>query len=95
VAANPDASSALLEDLARHASAARKTFRLIARHPNATAPALLACLPDTRARPLAAGHPALPPSTIADLLTDDDWQTVEAAAANPALPLAAMTSLMP
>ncbi|MFE7842336.1 hypothetical protein ACFU53_41640 [Streptomyces sp. NPDC057474] len=93
VAANPDATPALLEDLSRHRPPARKAFREIARHPHATAPALLACLADERARLLAAGHPALPPEVITDLLTDTDRQVAEAAAANPSLPLAVMEEL--
>ncbi|MEV7010464.1 hypothetical protein [Streptosporangium sp. NPDC051022] len=95
VAQNPDASPALLESLARHRPPAQKAFREIARHRNATASALLACLPDRRARSVAAGHPALPPQVIAELLTDDDWNVVEAAAANPSLPPATMVKLVP
>ncbi|MFD3625097.1 hypothetical protein [Streptomyces sp. NPDC058698] len=87
VAANPDATPALLEDLARHKPPVQKAFREIARHRNASAPALLACLGDTRSRPIAAGRPALPPPIIEGLLTDADWQVVEAAAANPSLPV--------
>jgi hypothetical protein len=93
VAANPDASAALLEDLTRHVPPVRKAFREVARHRNATAPALLACLADAQARPLAAGHPSLPPQAIAELLTDTDGQTAEAAAANPSLPRAVMARL--
>jgi hypothetical protein len=95
VAANPDATPALLEGLTRHDPPVRKAFREVARHPNATARALLACLADERARPVAASHPALPPQVIAELLTDTDWQVVEAAAANPALPRAVMSTLLP
>ncbi|MFI6540668.1 hypothetical protein ACIBHY_49990 [Nonomuraea sp. NPDC050547] len=95
VAANPDATATLLQDLAQHRPPARKAFREIARHPSATAVALLACLADRQARPLAARHPALPPSAIVELLDDEDWQVVEAAAANPSLPLAAMRELIP
>lgn len=95
VAANPDATPALLEDLARHRPPVHKAFREIARHRHATAPALLTCLTDRRARPTAAGHPALPPPVVVELLTDSDWQVVEAAAANPSLPTAAMLELLP
>ncbi|MFF1641501.1 hypothetical protein ACFVXA_28505 [Streptomyces sp. NPDC058246] len=95
VAANPDATPALLEDLARHEPPVQKAFREIARHRHATAPALLACLADRRARPLAARHPALPPSVIVELLTDADWQVREAAAANPSLPPSVMSDLVP
>jgi hypothetical protein len=95
VATNPDASPALLEDLTRHQPPVQKAFREIARHRNATAPALLACLSDRQARPIAARHPALPPQVIVTLLSDDDWQVVEAAAANPSLPLAVMPELVP
>ena len=93
VAANPDATPALLEHLSRHRPPARRAFREIARHPHATAPALLACLADERAKPIAAGHPALPPEVIRDLLTDTDPQVAEAAAANPSLPPAVMERL--
>jgi hypothetical protein len=95
VAANPDATPSLLEDLTRHRPSVHKAFREVARHRNATAPALLACLADKQARPIAAGHPALPPPVIVELLTDLDWQVVEAAAANPSLPLPVMSDLMP
>ncbi|MGW2200022.1 hypothetical protein ACWCSH_47825, partial [Streptosporangium sp. NPDC001682] len=71
VAKNPDASPALLEDLTRHRPPAQKAFREVARHRNATAPALLACLSDRQARPIAAGHPDLPPQVIVELLADD------------------------
>ncbi len=95
VASNPDASPALLEDLTRHEPPAQKALREIARHRNATAQALLACLAGRQARPLAAGHPALPPPVIVELLTDADWQVAEAAAANPSLPLSVMADLVP
>jgi hypothetical protein len=94
-AANPEAPPALLEDLARREPPVRKVFREVARHRNATAAALLACMADERAKPVAAGHPALPPQVIVELLTDDDWQVVEAAAANPSLPLSVMSELVP
>ncbi|MET7516935.1 hypothetical protein ABZS88_26305 [Streptomyces sp. NPDC005480] len=95
VAANPDATPAMLEDLTRHEPPVQKAFREVARHPNATGSALHNCLADKQARPLAAGHPALPPHVIAELLTDTDWQVVEAAAANPSLPRAVMSGLIP
>ncbi|MFF3688111.1 hypothetical protein [Streptomyces sp. NPDC002187] len=95
VAANPDATPALLEDLTRHEPSVQRMFREVARHRNATASALLACLADKQARPLAAGHPALPPPVIVELLTDANWKVVEAAAANPSLPLAVMSDLVP
>ncbi|MEV0537977.1 hypothetical protein [Kitasatospora sp. NPDC050463] len=95
VAANPDATPALLEHLARHRPPVQKAFREIARHRHATAPALLACLTDRQARPIAASHPALPPAVIVELLADDNWQVVEAAAANPSLPPASMLELVP
>ncbi|MFC9243783.1 hypothetical protein ACFT7S_06940 [Streptomyces sp. NPDC057136] len=94
-ATNPDATPALLEDLTRHEPPVQKVFREIARHRQATATALLACLPVQQARPLAAGHPALPPTVVAELLTDPDWQVVEAAAANPSLPRSVMSALVP
>lgn len=94
MAANPDAPPGLLEDLVRHRPAARKVFREVARHPGATAPALLACLAGRQARPIAAGHPALPPKAVAELLTDPDRQVAEAAAANPSLPPAVASDLV-
>ncbi|MGW0883081.1 hypothetical protein [Streptomyces sp. NPDC002671] len=94
VAANPDAPPALLEDLVRHEPTVRKVFREVARQHGATASALLVCLADKKARPLAAGHPALPPPVIVELLADTDWQVVEAAAANPSLPPAMMSDLV-
>jgi hypothetical protein len=95
VATNPDATSALLEDLTRYDPPVQKAFREVARHRNATGPALLNCLADEQARRLAAGHPALPSHVIAQLLTDTDGQVVEAVAANPSLPLAVMSDLVP
>lgn len=95
IAANPDATSSLPEDLVEHRPPVQKAFREIARHPNATAAALLACLTDRQARPWAAGHRTLPPAIIVELLDDEDWQVVQAAAANPSLPHAAMSRLVP
>ncbi|MFE3638934.1 hypothetical protein [Streptomyces sp. NPDC059168] len=95
VAANPGASPALLEDLTRHVPPVQKAFREVARHRNATGPALRACLADRQARPIAAGHPALPPPLIVELLADDDWRVVEAAAANPSLSPTVMAELVP
>lgn len=93
VAANPEASPALLEDLALHQPPVGKALREVARQRTATPAALLACLADERARRLAAAHPALPPAVVVDLLGDDDWRVVEAAAANPTLPHAVMCEL--
>ncbi|WEH39072.1 hypothetical protein [Streptomyces sp. AM 2-1-1] len=94
VAANPETPPALLEDLTRHVPPVRKALREIARNPAATGPALLACLTDREARRVAAGHPALPPEVIVELLADHDWHVVEAAAANPSLPPAVMAELV-
>lgn len=94
VATNPDAPPALLEDLVRHKPTVQKVFREIARHRAATASALLICLADKQARPIAAGHPALPPPVIAELLADANWRVVEAAAANPSLPPAVISDLV-
>ncbi|MFI2433589.1 hypothetical protein [Streptomyces sp. NPDC018693] len=93
-AANPDASPALLHDLTRHQPPVRKALREIARHRNATASALLPCLADPRARPLAAAHPALPPPTIVELLADAEDHVAEAAATNPSLPPTVMSHLV-
>ncbi|MEZ0160911.1 hypothetical protein OIE82_10420 [Streptomyces althioticus] len=70
-------------DLVRRRPTARKALREIATHPRASAPALLACLADPRARPLAAAHAALPPPVVEQLLTDADRRVAEAAAGNP------------
>lgn len=94
VAANPDASPGLLEELTRHEPPVQKVFREVARHHDATVPALLACLTDSRARQVAAAHPALPPSVLTGLLADDDHQVAEAAAANPSLPAGVMADLL-
>jgi hypothetical protein len=94
VAACPDASPALLEDVTRHRPPVPKAFREVASRREATPAALLACLPDRRARRSAAAHPALPPAAIVDLLGDDDWRVVEAAAANPSLPQAVMSDVV-
>lgn len=94
VAANPETPPALLEDLTRHIPPVQKALREIARHPHATGPALRVCLAHGQARRVAAGHPALPPEVIVELLADRDWQVVEAAAANPSLPPAVMAQLV-
>ncbi|MGO4460654.1 hypothetical protein AB4039_25730 [Streptomyces sp. M-16] len=95
VAANPDAPGALLEELVRHDPPVPGVLRAVARHPNATGPALLGCLPDVKARRHVAAHPALPAGELPRLLDDPDRQVVEAAAAHPALPLAVMRESMP
>ncbi|MFJ9525663.1 variant leucine-rich repeat-containing protein [Streptomyces cyaneofuscatus] len=94
VAANPDAPPELLEELALRDPPTQKALREIARHRRATAPALLACLENGRARPVAARHPALPPPVIVGLLDDSDPQVAEAAAANPSLPPHVMLELV-
>ncbi|WP_328622352.1 hypothetical protein [Streptomyces sp. NBC_00354] len=94
VAANPDAPPALLVDLARHDPPVRRVFREIAGHLHATAEALLPCLADEKARPRAAGHPALPAEVLTGLLTDADPEVARAAAANPSLPVDVMTDLL-
>jgi hypothetical protein len=94
VAANPDASPSLLEELSRQRPPAKKALRAIARHPRATATALAACLADDRARPVAAGHPALPPHLVVELLNHADEAVSEAAAANPSLPRPVMETLV-
>ncbi|MFE9896941.1 hypothetical protein ACFYPT_31635 [Streptomyces sp. NPDC005529] len=43
---------------------------------------------------MAAGHPALPPRVVTDLLTDPDTSVAAAAAANPSLPSAVMRRLL-
>jgi hypothetical protein len=70
-------------------------LREIARHPNATAIALLACVSEHHTRPVAARHSNLPPSVVAELVDDENWQVAEAAAANPSLPHAVVSELAP
>ncbi|MCL8012646.1 hypothetical protein [Streptomyces sp. AS02] len=94
VATNPDAPPALLEDLVRHEPAVQKVFREVARHRRATAAALLVCLADRQARPIAAGHPALPSPVIVELLADANPRVGEAAAANRSLPPAVAADLL-
>ncbi|MET9353019.1 hypothetical protein ABZY14_08420 [Streptomyces sp. NPDC006617] len=94
VAANPNASAALLAELTRHGNAVRRALREVAGHPRATAIALLGCLADEQGRRRAAGHPALPPPVLLRLLDDGDWQVVEAAAGNPSLPADEMEGLI-
>lgn len=95
VAANPDATPALLDSLARQDPSVCRALRAIARHPRAPAAALLVCLSDDKAREAAAAHPALPTHVVAGLLAGPDPQLAEAAAANPSLPCAAMAELVP
>ncbi|MFE2232974.1 hypothetical protein ACFXA4_10425 [Streptomyces sp. NPDC059442] len=95
VATNPDATAIVLERLTRQPASARKVFREIARHPHASLPALLACLSDPQARPIAAARPELPAGVLVDLLADEDWRVRDAAAANPSLPADAMVALLP
>jgi len=94
VAANPSCPSDLLLALARYEPLVRKVFRSMAKHPNAPAEALLACLDDQKARRIAASHPALPTPAIVELLADPDILVAANAAANPSLPEAAMLSLL-
>ncbi|MER6449017.1 hypothetical protein [Streptomyces venezuelae] len=95
VAANPDASGALLELVTRHRPGVRGALKAVAEHARATGPALLACLADRTARPLAAAHRALPPEAITELLADEDPWVAQTAAANPSLPPAVMARLSP
>ncbi|MFF0739428.1 hypothetical protein ACFYVL_03410 [Streptomyces sp. NPDC004111] len=92
-AANPDAPPALLAEWARQEPPVR-ALRELAGHPRATAPVLLACLTDKRARRTAAARPELPPSALVTLLSDPDPQTARTAAANPSLPREVMAELL-
>ncbi|WP_239516532.1 MULTISPECIES: DUF2336 domain-containing protein [unclassified Streptomyces] len=94
VAANPEAPSGLLEELARHDPPALRAWRAIAVHPNATEAALLPCLADHKAGPNAARHPALSGPALVGLLTHASPAVAEAAAANPSLPRPAMEELI-
>ncbi|WP_042416892.1 hypothetical protein [Streptacidiphilus anmyonensis] len=99
VAANPNATPALLEQLVLRHAAAYSVLRTVAEHPNATVPVLLACLSQRRAGrhadpSAAAGRPELPPGVIAGLVDDDRWGVACAAGANPSLPVEVMRSLL-
>lgn len=94
VAANPGAGPALLEHLVRHDPPVPKVFREIAAHPNASPGALLACLKDSRARPVAVGRAALPTAVVVELLDDPDPSVAAAAAANLSLPRAVVEGLL-
>lgn len=94
IAQNPRCAPDLLDDLARRSPPVQKVFRMIAAHPNAGEIALLRCLEDPWARPVAARHAGLPIEMIATLLDDpDDW-IVQSAASNPALPRTTMESVV-
>ncbi|MFE7193726.1 hypothetical protein [Kitasatospora sp. NPDC057541] len=99
MATNPDASPALLTDLAHHRPPVRTALRAIASHPAAPLPALTACLEDRQARPIAAANPSLPPTLLTELIADPVPHIAEVAAANPALPAplarALLTQLTP
>jgi hypothetical protein len=62
--------------------------------PDIPAETLLRWLRDKNTRRDAAQHPNLPPETIVQLLDDDNRQVVEAAAANPSLPVSVMADLL-
>ncbi|MFJ2821130.1 hypothetical protein ACIO7M_08465 [Streptomyces toxytricini] len=94
VAANPGAPADLLEELARRDPPVRRALRAIAVHPNATLPALLACLEDVGARKDAAAHPVLPADVVAGLLEHPHPEMACAAAAHPALPAPAVERLV-
>jgi hypothetical protein len=94
VARNPACSARLLHDLAAHTPPVQKALRAIAAHPHTAAAALLQCLTDRQARPIAARHPALPTAAITQLIHDPDERVVEAAAANPSLPHQTMEYLI-
>ncbi|GGT05022.1 MULTISPECIES: hypothetical protein [Streptomyces] len=83
VAARADLPSGLLDRLVA-----------IAVRPNATLPALWACLEDARARKDAAAHPALPAAVVAGLLGHPHPEVAWAAAGHPALPAAAVERLV-
>ncbi|MET8978928.1 hypothetical protein ABZX85_25235 [Streptomyces sp. NPDC004539] len=95
VALNPDAPAALLEDLALREPPVGGVLRAIAGRVDAPAAALVACLGNARARPVAAAHPALPVEVLVGLLGDDDEDVVQSAAANPSLPVDVMLRLLP
>ncbi|MFJ8441112.1 hypothetical protein [Kitasatospora griseola] len=94
IAANPDATPAVLAELVR-ADHNVATLRALAAHPAADGATLTACLRDTRARRNVASHPALPLAQLRSLFEDSDPVTVQRAAANPALPVADLLRLMP
>jgi hypothetical protein len=70
-------------DVTADAGTGSATLVALATQPNASPAVLRLCLADAGARPVAAGHPALPADLIAELRTDPDRRVREAAAANP------------
>ncbi|GAA1557671.1 hypothetical protein GCM10009827_093250 [Dactylosporangium maewongense] len=90
LAGNPACPADLLLRIATLRPPAKLALREIARHPNATGPALAACLADGKARRAAARHPALDAGTLIALLDDG----VAEAAANPSLPRDVMRALI-
>ncbi|MEV4140805.1 hypothetical protein AB0J72_52645 [Dactylosporangium sp. NPDC049742] len=90
LAGNPACPADLLLRIATLRPPAKLALREIARHPNATGPALAACLADEKARRAAARHPALDAGTLLALLDDG----VTEAAANPSLPRDIMRALI-
>lgn len=69
-------------------------FEQVEEKPEVPAETLLRWLRDKNTRRDAARHPNLPPETIVQLLDDDNRQVVEAAAANPSLPVSVMADLL-
>ncbi|MFF5232874.1 hypothetical protein [Dactylosporangium sp. NPDC000521] len=94
LAGNPACPADLLLRIATLRPPAKLALREIARHPNATAPALTACLADERAGRSAARHPALDPETLLALLEHGGPDLAGAAAANPSLPQDVMRALI-
>ncbi|MEV4558011.1 hypothetical protein AB0K51_13575 [Kitasatospora sp. NPDC049285] len=95
IAANPEATAALLAEIVRAESPNVRALRAVAVHPHADGASLTICLSDPKAKLIAARHPALPPQILAWLLDDPDEAVAEAAAANPALPEEDRERLMP
>lgn len=93
VARNPHCPTDVLYHLATHGRSGR-VYREIAGHANTSAATLLLCLAYPRALAPAARHPALPPSTIVELLDHPDTDVSDAAAANPSLPVHEMERLV-
>lgn len=94
MAGNPTAGPELLQALVRLDPPVPKVFRVIARRADADPALLVRCVEEPTARRFAALHPRLPPEIVEELLRDPDEEVAAAAAANPALPGAAMAAVL-
>lgn len=94
IARNPNCPPELLHTMARNSHGVEHALREIARHPAVEPRTLMLCLGHQAARGYAAAHPSVPGRVLAGLLEDAQRDIVYNAAANPSLPVEAMTRLV-